>query len=261
MNAPNAVVIRAPGTNCDLETACAFEMAGAHTDIVHVNALYRGEKSLEEYQILAIPGGFSYGDDISAAVVWANELKHRLRKDLTAFVEAGKPVVGICNGFQVLVKAGLLPAFDHTIEKQSVTLAFNDIGLYFDTWVFLKHGKSPCLFTKSIDRLLNLPVAHAEGKFVAESQVLARLEERSQAVFTYADEKGEDAGFPWNPNGSLHNIAGICNPAGNVMGLMPHPERYLHKYMHPHWTCKSLDEVGDGFTIFKNAVNYTQQRF
>ncbi len=263
MDNVKALVLKAAGTNCDEETANAFKLAGAEPRILHMNMLYRKKDSLENYQILAIPGGFSYGDAISAAVIWANELKCKLRVDLRKFVDQGKPVIGICNGFQVLVKAGLLPAFEQTLEPQSVTLAFNDIGLYFDTWVHLKvNDRSPCVFTQTLNQPLYLPSAHAEGKFMADKKILSELEEKNQIVLNYIDPDGVKAGFPWNPNGSLENVAGICNPDGNVFGLMPHPERYMHRYMHPRWTSMiGLEEKGDGYMIFRNAVEFAEKRF
>lgn len=260
MDKVKAIVLRVAGTNCEVETAYAFKLAGADADIVHMKELYRRRRSLEEYQVLALPGGFSYGDDVAAAKLWANELKYRLGKDVKRFVEEGKPVIGICNGFQVLVKSGLLPAFESTIGKQEATLAFNDIGLYHDRWVYLRPESDKCVFTKGLRKLIFLPVAHAEGKFVIEPEGLRKLEENGQIVFRYTDGEGNLAGFPWNPNGSVGNIAGICNPEGNVLGLMPHPERYLHKWMHPLWTkLQNLDPEGDGLILFKNAVEYASK--
>jgi phosphoribosylformylglycinamidine synthase len=256
-----AMILRVGGTNCDVETAHAFELAGAHSDIVHINELHRGKKSLEDYHILAIPGGFSYGDDISAAIIWANELRYKLANDVKKFVDEGKPVIGICNGFQVLVKAGLLPAFEEPLKKQEATLACNDIGMYHDRWVHLKLEADGCLFTKNINKNLFLPVAHGEGKFMIGESGLKKLEDKNLIVFRYVDNHGNIAGFPWNPNGALANIAAIRNEAGNVLGMMPHPERHLHKYMHPHWTKMPwLREEGDGLIIFKNAVEYIRKK-
>ncbi|MEM4246275.1 MAG: phosphoribosylformylglycinamidine synthase I, partial [Candidatus Bathyarchaeia archaeon] len=233
------LILRESGTNCEEETANAFKILGASVRILHMNVLWRGRESIENYQILVIPGGFSHGDAVSAAVIWAKELKYRLKKDLVRFIEQGKLVLGICNGFQVLVKAGLLPAFQKVIEPQSVTLAFNHIGIYFDTWVYLKpNPNNMSAFTQGLDHLLYLPVAHAEGRFTTDERTLSKLEDRNQIVFRYADPDGRIAGFPWNPNGSLAGVAGICNPWGNVLGLMPHPERYIHRYMHPLWTSR-----------------------
>ncbi|MBS7658062.1 MAG: phosphoribosylformylglycinamidine synthase subunit PurQ [Candidatus Bathyarchaeia archaeon] len=255
-------VVRVAGTNCEIETAYAFKLAGAKPEIIHMNEFYKKRKNLEEYQVLAFPGGFSYGDDIAAAKLWANEIKYKLKKEVQQFVEEGKPVIGICNGFQVLVKTGLLPAFEEPMKKQEATLAFNNIGLYHDRWVYLKPESKKCIFTKNLNKIIFLPVAHAEGKFVINEEGLKKLEENNQIVFRYVNDKGELAGFPWNPNGSIGNIAGICNPEGNILGLMPHPERFIHKWMHPLWTkLNSLPKEGDGLIIFKNAVEYAAKKF
>jgi phosphoribosylformylglycinamidine synthase len=257
-----AVVLRVAGTNCDVETAYALKKAGADPEVVHMNQLYKGLKRLEDYQLMVFPGGFSYGDDVSAAVLWAKEIKHRLGGEVKRFVEEGKPVLGICNGFQVLVKAGLIPAFEGLMKKQEATLAFNDIGLYHDRWVYLKHeAECPCVFTEGLNRLIYLPVAHAEGKFIIDPKGLEKLVENRQIVFRYVDQTGELKSFPYNPNGSVGNIAGICNREGNVFGLMPHPERFLHKYTHPYWTSVNLPEDGDGLHIFRKAVEYAEKRF
>ncbi len=254
-----AVVLRVAGTNCDVETANALRTAGAETDIIHMNQLYKGPKSLEDYQIMIFPGGFSYGDDVSAAVLWAKEIKYRLGGQVKRFVEEGKPVLGICNGFQVLVKAGLLPAFNGLMERQEATLAFNDIGLYYDGWVYLRHDrKCPCIFTEGLNEIIYLPVAHAEGKFVINLEDLEKLWENRQVVFRYVNQNGDIDGFPYNPNGSVDSIAGICNREGNVFGLMPHPERFLHIYMHPCWTSISAKE-GDGLHLFYKAVEYAEK--
>ncbi len=260
-----AVVLRVEGTNCDRETVEAFVRVGAETDLVHVNELKRGLKDLENYRILAIPGGFSYGDDVSAGIILANQLKHEIGDTIKRFINDDKLVIGICNGFQVLVRLGLLPGFDnesHNALHQESTLAVNDVGLFVDRWVRLKHeNRGKCIFTVNHKSPLFLPVAHAEGKFIASSKQLARLNDQDQIVFKYVDPEGNYAGYPWNPNGSLENIAGICDYTGLILGLMPHPERYLHKYMHPYWTrLPKLSEEGDGLQIFTNAVDYAAKK-
>ena len=255
MKEVRTIVLRVDGTNCDEEAVIAFERAGSKVDLVHMNELIRKEKSLEDYQILCIPGGFAYGDDIAAGKIFAVLLKHKISNDVKKFIDDGKLVLGICNGFQVLVKAGLLPAFEGTIEIQKATLASNDSGYFQDRWIYMKHeNRGKCMFTRGIKNIINIPVNHGEGKFVADSDVIRRLEENDQVVFKYVDPDGKYAGFPWNPNGSFDNIAGICNPDGNVFGLMPHPEKFIHKWMHPYWTRLKLSEEGDGFKIFRNAV-------
>jgi len=253
------IVLRVDGTNCDEETGIAFEKAGSKVDLVHMNELKRKEKALEDYQILCIPGGFTYGDDIAAGKIFTVLLKYMLSQDVKKFVEEGKLVIGICNGFQVLVKSGLLPSFDGMMKQES-TLAFNDCGYFQDRWIYLKHeNKGKCIFTKGIKNVIYIPVNHAEGKFVADRDVIRRLEENDQIVFKYVDPDGNYAGFPWNPNGSMNNIAGICNPEGSVFGLMPHPEKFIHKWMHPYWTKIDLPEEGDGFRIFKNVVEFAKK--
>lgn len=248
---PKVIVLRAAGSNCDLETKYAFDLAGGEAELVHVNRLLEGTVRLEDYQILAIPGGFTYGDDISAGKVLANQLKYKLADSLTAFHEAGKLIIGICNGFQVLVKAGLLPAVDLEAE-QTVTLTNNDSGKFEDRWVTLKINDSPCVFTEGMNDSVYFPVAHAEGKFVTgDPSVLQSLWNRKQVVFQYSS-----AAYPENPNGSVDDIAGICDPTGRVLGLMPHPERHLDPTNHPQWTRLGLAVEGDGVPIFRNAVNY-----
>lgn len=246
-----AIVLRVEGTNCDGETAEAFRMAGAEAELVHVNEIKQGKKSLEDYEMMAIPGGFSYGDDIAAGILLGNQLKYVIKGQMKKFVDEGKPVIGICNGFQALVRAGMLPYFG----PQSATLAGNDCGSFQDRWVYLKHvNKGKCLFTRGIKEIIYLPIAHGEGKFVANE--VQKLFDNDQAVFRYCDREGN----PSNPNGSVAEIAGICNPEGNVFGLMPHPERFVHPYTHPFWT-KEHPVEGDGLAVFMNAVDYAGKKF
>jgi len=261
MKEVKTIILRVEGTNCDEETVIAFEKAGSKVDLVHMNELIRKEKSLEDYQIFCIPGGFTYGDDIAAGKIYAVLLKYKIANDVKKFIEEGKLVIGLCNGFQVLVKAGLLPAFDSTLDKQVATLAFNDCGYFQDRWIYMKHeNKGRCPITKGIN-MIYTPVNHAEGKFVADRDVIQRLEDNDQIVFKYVDPDGNYAGFPWNPNGSVDNIAGICNPNGNVLGFMPHPEKHIQKWTHPYWTrLNGLPNVGDGFSIFKNAVEFAKKK-
>jgi len=246
------LVLRVDGTNCDEETMHAFRLAGSEVSLVHVNELIRGKKALEDFQIMAIPGGFAHGDDVAAGKILANLIRYKISDDMKKFIEDGKLVIGICNGFQAIVKAGLLPAFGG-YGKQEATLAGNDSGYFTDRWVRLKHvSRGKCIFTRGMKSEIFVPVNHGEGKFVASPEIIRRLEENDQVVFRYVD----------NPNGSLNDIAGICNTEGNVFGLMPHPEKFVSKYMHPHWTrIRSLPEEGDGLAIFKNAVAYARRKF
>jgi phosphoribosylformylglycinamidine synthase I len=249
------LILRVPGTNCDQETAYAFQQAGAATSLVHVNQLIRREEQLASYQILVVPGGFTYGDDISAGKVLANELRLKLGEDIRGFVSRGGLMLGICNGLQVLVKAGILPGIDKGKEPK-ITLAANDSGRFECRWVYLRvNQESPCLFTQGISRLY-LPVANGEGKVVADDKTLARL----NVVLSYTDEDGKsNPGYPYNPSGSLADIAGICDSSGRIFALMPHPERHLRGTQHPRWTREGLKEHGDGFKIFLNAVNWAKK--
>ena len=254
MSKVRALILRAPGMNCDTETAFAFEQAGADSSLVHINQIIRGEQRLSDYQILAIPGGFTYGDDIAAGKVLANELRLRLGEDALRFVEDGRLIIGICNGFQVLVKAGILPKIDSD-GAPKLTLAANDSGRFECRWVYLRVNKeSPCIFTRGMDRLY-VPVAHGEGKLVVETGALAE----SNVVVYYTDEQGDrGAGYPYNPNGSVEDIAGICDSSGRVFALMPHPERHIRHTQHPQWTRQAPREHGDGFQIFLNAVKWAE---
>ncbi len=248
------LVLRTAGTNCDEETAYAFEKTGAKADRVHINRLVEKPGLLDRYHILALPGGFSYGDDIASGKLLANEIRHRIEDGMRGFVGEGRLILGICNGFQVLAKAGLLPGI--RANQIEATLTFNDSGRFEDRWVVLKAEESPCVFVRPGEDMY-LPVAHGEGKFVVEEEVLADLERAGLIVFRYADAAGRPgAGYPWNPNGSMADIAGICDPSGRVFGLMPHPERHVEPTQHPRWTRESLAEEGDGATLFRNAVQY-----
>jgi len=240
------------------------EQVGAVAELVHINRFIARVKVLDEYQILVLPGGFSYGDDISAGKVLANELKYKLAGQIKKFIHDGKLVLGICNGFQILVKAGLLPG--NEALEQEASLIINDCGQFRDKWVHLKiqgisqaKPQGKCVWTKDMPSVIYLPIAHGEGKFVvADDGVLKRLKKNGQIVFQYADPRGVLAGFPYNPNGSLENIAGICDETGHVLGVMPHPERHFKAIQHPqHKGCDC--EFGDGYAIFKNAVEYAQK--
>jgi len=256
-----AIILRAAGTNCDVETEYAFRLAGAEAETVHINRLIRGEVSLGDYQIFVIPGGFMYGDDIAAGAITANELKHRLREKIDRFVSDRKLIVGICNGFQALVRAGLLPSVNGATWRQQATLATNDSCHYEDRWVYLKaEPGSTCPLIEGVDSLLYMPVAHGEGKFLVEdTTLLTTMMTQGQVVLRYVDRNGNPAGYPWNPNGSVLGIAGVCDPTGRIFGLMPHPERHLLPTHHPRWTREGLKERGDGFVIFKNAVRYAEK--
>ncbi len=257
------------GLNCDTETAHAFRLAGAEPRPVHLNELIARPELLMQAHILAFIGGFAWADDHGAGVVLATKLRHHLGDALLRFIGSGRFVIGICNGFQALVNLGLLPGFARGAFRREVALAYNDCHNYRDQWVHLRVEDSPCAATRGLTRI-ELPVRHAEGKFVAPPQVLEQLKRGRQIVLRYALPDGEPAqgAFPWNPNGSLHDVAGICDPTGRIFGLMPHPEGYNHFTNHPDWTrwiwglpreraaggSDVPPEEGDGVMLFRNLV-------
>ncbi len=257
---PKILVLTGYGINCDIETKHAFELAEGRAERVHFNDLLNGKVKLIDYHILALPGGFSFGDDIASGKVLANMIHYHLEEEVQEFIEAGRLIIGICNGFQAMVKMGLLPAFECNYTSQDVTLTFNDSGRFEDRWVHLSAGKgSKCVFTKGIKNIY-LPVRHGEGKFVVkDQQVLARLRRNNHIVFQYVDADGNPAGYPHNPNGSVENIAAICDETGRIFGMMPHPEAFTHMTNHPAWTRQDLPEEGEGMAIFRNAVNYVNE--
>jgi phosphoribosylformylglycinamidine synthase len=255
------------GLNCDGETAFALEAAGGEPERIHLNTLIDGQKNLRDFQIFVVGGGFSWGDDHGAGVIMAMRIKHRMSDTLREFVDRGGLVLGICNGFQVLVNLGLLPLFDPPELRREVALIGNDCGNFRDQWVNLAINRSsPCVFTRGMDTL-ELPVRHGEGKLYAEPAVMQRLEAQNQVIMRYAMPDGTPAQgtFPYNPNGSVRDIAGICDPTGRIAGLMPHPEANNHVTNHPDWTVwkekcrragKTLPEEGDGIRLFRNAIEF-----
>ena len=260
MSQIRAIVLRAAGINCDLETQHAFELAGAAADRVHINRIIEDKSLLDGYQILVVPGGFSYGDDVAAGKILANQIKHHLYEQVRKFIDAGKLVLGICNGFQVLVKAGILPGDG----QQSLTITYNDSNKYEDRWVYLKPQTDRCVFIEK-GRQIYLPVAHGEGKIVTkDSATLEKLQSGGFVAFKYVDENGNEGGYPVNPNGSMASIAGLTDSTGRVLGLMPHPERHVRFTQHPRWTREKTQDAKpqttdvDGITIFNNAVRYAK---
>jgi len=260
MKRPKVCILRTAGTNCDKETAFAFMKAGGDPEFVHVNKFLSAEVKLDAFGILAFPGGFSYGDDLGAGRILANELRFKLIDSLKVFIRQGKLIIGICNGFQVLVKSGLLPG--NANLKQEASLIINDSGKFEDRWVYLKSqkekGKSQkCVWTEGLPEIIYLPVAHGEGKFIVQDKTaLERLKTNGQAVFRYCDEKGQAGSYPGNPNGSIDNIAGICDDTGRILGLMPHPERHIDSLQHPRLAKSAAKKEGDGLQIFKNGVEF-----
>ncbi len=295
MSKVSVLILRAAGINCDEETAHAFRLAGAErVDPVHINAFIQGRRRLSEYDVLVLSGGFSYGDDLSGGKVLANEMQCKLMEDVEGFIGAGKLILGICNGFQVLVKMGLLPQTEPGGRRQEATVFYNDSGKFECRWVYLRRNPaSPCVFTRDMPETIYIPVANGEGKvMLASEDVRARLGPGGHIALQYVNPPwvaageaagvgtGEAAGvaalvdageaaevaageataetaYPWSPNGSVDAIAGICDATGRIFGLMPHPERYTHPTHHPRWTREGRGEP-DGLHIFRNAVNYVR---
>lgn len=258
MKRPKVCILRTAGTNCDKETAFAFGQAGGETELAHINELVSREKKLADYQVLAIPGGFSYGDDLGAGKVLANELRFKLADELKSFIKEGKLIIGICNGFQILVKSGLLPGNENL--EQEASLIINDSGKFEDRWVYLKSAQEKCVWAKGIPEIIYLPVAHGEGKFIAKDKtLLAKLKENNQIVFQYCSASGKLSGYPDNPNGSGENIAGICDVTGRILGLMPHPERHIEPAQHPRPARDRKIKTGDGLQIFINGVEFIKK--
>ncbi|MHC4619313.1 MAG: phosphoribosylformylglycinamidine synthase I [Planctomycetota bacterium] len=261
MGQVRAIVLRAAGINCDVETEYALELAGAEAERVHVNRVIEDKGLLDKYQMLVIPGGFSYGDDVAAGKILANQIIHHLSEVMRKFIEEGKLVLGICNGFQVLVKAGILPGDGSAGRQGDVTITYNDSGRYEDRWVYLAPQTDKCVFIDG-GRRIYLPVAHAEGKVVTKDEAaLEKLKAEGHVAFKYVDKEGEEGGYPVNPNGSMGSVAGLTDATGRVLGLMPHPERYVRPTQHPHWTRLKDRSDSDGITIFNNAVRYIKENF
>jgi phosphoribosylformylglycinamidine synthase len=274
MTQPRVCILRAPGTNCDLETAHAFELAGAVAERVHLFRLFEDPTQLSRFQILCVPGGFSYGDDLGAGVIFSRQLRSQLNDALCKFLRGDKLVLGICNGFQTILKAGLLmgrgvdDAADDRVEQQ-MTLTWNRNGRYTDRWVRLKVTSPKSAFLRGMDEF-DVPIAHAEGRLVVSDQAVAdQLRQQGQMALCYWSERAAElaaaAGDPTridllpepeNPNGSLANLAGLCDASGRVLGLMPHPERFLFATQHPQWTRKGLRGEGEGIRLFRNAVTW-----
>jgi phosphoribosylformylglycinamidine synthase I len=263
-----AIVITGYGTNCETEMAHACRLGGAEqVDIIHMSQLIYGEYRLDDYHMLNLPGGFLDGDDLGAGQAGAHRLKYvevknsgeKLMDQLQRFIKDGKLIIGVCNGFQLMVKTGLLPGFGRDYTSRQVSLTYNDSGRFEDRWVWLKvDPASPCVFTKGLDRLY-FPVRHGEGKFVTMDQaVMQRLRDEKLISLRYADaESGETTmTYPANPNGSPEGIAGICDPSGRIFGLMPHPEAFLHRTNHPRWTREEMPEEGQGLAIFRNGIEF-----
>ncbi|MCS7280489.1 MAG: phosphoribosylformylglycinamidine synthase subunit PurQ [Desulfobacterota bacterium] len=266
---PKSLVLFGNGINCERETFFAHELAGFSPDLIHIYELLERPHIIHRYAFITLPGGFLDGDDLGSAKAQAVKWKYQPLKgrqgyfidELIKFVNDGKCILGICNGFQLLVKTGLLPGLGGSYKEQTATLTFNDSGKFEDRWVYLKVNKgSPCIFLLGLDHLY-LPVRHGEGKFVAkDEEVLKRIKEENHIGLQYTDREGYVTHlYPWNPNGSQEAIAGICDRTGRIFGLMPHPEAYVDRFQHPRWMREKLPSLPDGLCIFKNAYAYCAQ--
>ncbi len=271
MTKTRAIVITGNGTNCEMEAAHACRLGGFDEAVIaHISELLSGDVRLDDFHFLNLTGGFLDGDDLGSAKAQANRLKHatvagtgeKLVEQFVRFIADGKLILGVCNGFQLMVKMGMLPGLDGEYLNQKVTLTHNDCGRFQDRWTYLKvDPASPAIFTRGIEKGIYLPVRHGEGKFICDSAAtLERLEGGHLTVLKYSDAAYLDATteFPANPNGSEHGVAAICDPTGRLMGLMPHPEAFVHYTQHPRWTREELPEEGDGLILYRNAAEYVK---
>jgi len=258
---PQALILQAHGTNRDYDVAEALTLAGADPHPVPLNDLRAGKKHFADYQMLVVAGGFSYADSLGAGKLLALDLNSYFNEEISTFVETGKPVIGICNGFQALVKSGILPGNSEMVTgNSSVTLTFNQQGHFECRWVALKPKSQKCIWTKGLENIIECPIAHGEGNFQSNSQLpITNYLSADQVALTYihADGSPANGNYPINPNGSILDIAGICNPQGNVLGLMPHPENHIHPYQHPQWT-RGV-KGNSGLVLFENGVRYAAQ--
>jgi phosphoribosylformylglycinamidine synthase subunit PurQ / glutaminase len=258
---PKALILTGYGINCEEESAKVFEMKGAQAKIMHINDLIENPKQLDDFQIMAFPGGFSYGDDTGSGNALANKIKNNIWDEIRSFAQKDKLIIGICNGFQIITNIGL-------VGDQKVALMHNATARYECRWIHVKNTSEKCIWTKDIDTL-HIPVAHGEGNFYTDPATLETLKQNDQVAFQYINEDGSPANqdFPQNPNGSLEDIAAICDPTGRILGMMPHPERFNCFFNEDNWNLKkekhirenpekSLPEEGDGLKLFGNAVKY-----
>jgi len=266
---PRSLILVGNGINCEYETAYAHKLVGFDPSLLHINTLMENPRRIHDYTFITLPGGFLDGDDLGSAKAQAVRWKYqkigasekRFIDELIDFVDHGNIILGICNGFQLLVKTGLLPGIKGNYTTQTVTLTFNDSGRFEDRWLYLKGNPfSRCIFTRDINRIY-LPVRHGEGKLVADTQEnLTQMQLDGHLVMQYAGHDGSvTAEYPYNPNGSVESVAGLCDPTGRIFGLMPHPEGFVSRLQHPRWTREQLNEEGDGLKIFQNAFRYVTQ--
>jgi len=252
MRKMRVAILQIEGTNCEDESYLAFKEMGQDVEYVHLNLIKNGKKKIENYDILFIPGGFSAGDYVRAGAIFAARLRAIAMKDIKRFVDEGKIIMGVCNGFQVLIELGLLPGVDGISERPDAALMINDSNRFECRWTYLRK-ENDSIFTSEVPELISLPVAHAEGKFVTDIKTLEKIKENGQIVFRYVKPDGTKATYPWNPNGSMEDIAALTNVYGNVLGIMPHPERAFFPYQHPDWM-RNEREHGDGYYIFKSII-------
>lgn len=251
------LILHAQGSNRDLDAAHAFELAGAQPEIVPLNELRAGSTRWSDYQLLCLPGGFAYADALGAGKLFALDLNVYFADQVKAFVEAGKPVIAMCNGFQALVKSGILPDGRRNAGAAASTLTFNAAGHFECRWITLTPKSQTCLWTRGLTEQIYCPVAHGEGNYtVIDESLVADLQAQDQIALVYANPDGSSANgvYPNNPNGSIADIAGVCNPEGNVLGLMPHPENHILPYQHPRWTRGESGQLG--LKLFENGVKY-----
>jgi len=266
MATPKALVITGYGINCEEETAFVIRKSGGEAVIMHINDLIENPKKLEEYQMMAFPGGFSYGDDTGSGNALANKIKNNIAEEIIEFAKKDKLIIGICNGFQILSNLGLVPGLNGNYSDRKVALMHNKTARYECRWVHLKMTSQKCIWTKGIDQI-HVPIAHGEGNFYTEQETLEQLKAGDQLVWKYVKEDGTPANreFPFNPNGAMEDIAGICDESGRILGMMPHPERFFCFTNEDGWEKekekliregKTLPKDGAGLILFKNAVNY-----
>lgn len=266
MAKPSALILTGYGINCDDETAYAFEKAGAVSKVIHINDIIDSPRILQNFQIFTVPGGFSYGDDAGSGKALANKIKNNLMQEFQSFLENDTLMLGICNGFQVIVNLGIVPAINNSLGEAEVSLEYNRTFRYECRWVDLAVENTNSIFTKGITKL-RIPVAHGEGNFYAPDNILKQLESNNHIVMRYVRPDGNPANgeFPYNPNGSMNDIASICDKTGRVMGMMPHPERNIFFTQQDNWTYLKekaerenvkISDQSDGFQIFQNAVDY-----
>jgi phosphoribosylformylglycinamidine synthase I len=257
-------VMRVGGTNCDAETQRAFQELGVQAESVHVNELIK-RRNLLDYSVLVFPGGFSFGDYVRSGVIFARHLSANLAKEMETFIDEGRPILGICNGFQILVEYGLLPGFQGMSAYPEATLTTNEPAGFKCEWIYIKQeNKGKCSFTSKIPvgNVLRMPIAHGEGRLLfpkeKEQNILKKLIDEDMLVFRYCDKDGKvaDCKYPTSPNGSFYDIAGICNKAGNIFGLMPHPERAMYWWQQPTWTREQqMLQYGDGKLVFQSIID------